>query len=122
MSENINLGITNNNTTFEQDEVDTYINSTSKYVNLPKRDDESFTYQFFKDKSKRKLVTKTFTDPITNQQKAPQTRIEYMVIDPNQTDQGEKLLDVPKTLVQGIEANVAKNHYLLQITRHGLGF
>jgi hypothetical protein len=50
----------------EQDDVDRYINSTSKYVNLPKRYGESSTYQFFKDKNKRKLVTKTFTDPITN--------------------------------------------------------
>ena len=105
----------------EQDDVDKFINSTSKYVNLPKRDGESLRYQFFKDKSKRKLVTKAFTDPITNQQKAPQIRVEYMVIDPNQTDQGEKLLDVPKTLAQTIEANVEKDHCLLEITRHGLG-
>lgn len=104
-----------------QDEVDKFINSTSKYVNLPKRDGESYTYQFFNDKTKRKLVTKTFTDPITHQTKAPQTRVEYNVIDPNQVDQGEKLLDVPKTLAQMIEANVEKNHCLLEITRHGLG-
>ena len=94
--------------TYEQDEVDKFINSTSKYVNLPKRDGESSVYQFSKDKTKRKLVTKTFTDPITHQPKTPQTRVEYNVIDPNQTDQGEKLLDVPKTLAQAIEANVGK--------------
>jgi hypothetical protein len=82
---------------------------------------ESSTYQFFNDKTKRKLVTKTFTDPITCQTKAPQIRVEYNVIDPNQTDQAEKLLDVPKTLAQMIEANVEKNHCLLEITRHGLG-
>jgi hypothetical protein len=105
----------------EQDEVDRFINSTSKFVNLPKRDGESSTYQFFKDKTKRKLVTKTFTDPITHQTKAPQIRVEYNVLDPNQTDQGEKQLDVPKTLAQMIEANVEKNHCLLEITRHGLG-
>jgi hypothetical protein len=104
----------------EQDDVDRFINSTSKYVNLPKMDGESLTYQFFKDRSKRKLVTKTFTDPLTNQQK-PQTRVEYNVMDPNQTDQGEKLLDVPKTVAQAIEANVEKDHCLLEITRHGLG-
>jgi hypothetical protein len=69
-------------TTYEQDEVDRFINSTSKYVNLPKRDSESSTYQFFKNKAKRKLVTKTFTDPITHQAKAPQIRVEYNVIDP----------------------------------------
>ena len=107
--------------TYEQDEVDKFINSTSKYVNLPKRDGESFVYQFSKDKAKRKLVTKTFTDPITHQPKSPQTRVEYNVIDPSQTDQGEKLLDVPKTLAQAIEANVEKNHCVLEITRHGLG-
>jgi hypothetical protein len=123
-----NISNTNNNNiqdtssiTSEQDEVDKFINSTSKYVNLPKRDGESSIYQFSKDKTKRKLVTKTFTDPITHQPKTPQTRIEYNVIDPNQTDQGEKLLDVPKTLAQAIEANVEKDHCLLEITRHGLG-
>jgi hypothetical protein len=107
--------------TSEQDEVDRFVNSTSKYVNLPKRDGESSVYQFSTDKTKRKLVTKTFTDPITHQAKTSQTRVEYNVIDPNQTDQGEKLLDVPKTLAQVIEANVEKNHCLLEITRHGLG-
>ena len=33
----------------EQDEVDKFINSTSKYVNLPKRDGESSVYQFSKE-------------------------------------------------------------------------
>jgi hypothetical protein len=61
--------------TSAQDEVDKFINSTSKYVNLPKRDGKSSVYQFFKDKTKRKLVTKTFTDPITHQPKTPQTRV-----------------------------------------------
>jgi hypothetical protein len=42
-------------------------------------------------------------------------------MDPSQTDQGEKLLGVPKTLAQMIEMNVEKNHCLLEITRHGLG-
>lgn len=121
MLENNISDINNNNIhdTYEQDEVDKFINSTSKYVNLPKRDGESFVYQFSKDKTKRKLVTKTFTDPITHQAKTPQTRVEYNVIDPNQADQGEKLLDVPKTLAQTIEANVEKDRCLLEITRHG---
>lgn len=83
-------------TTSEQDEVYKFINSTSKYVNLPKRGGESSAYQFFKDKIKRKLVTKTFTDPITHQPKVPPTKLENNVIDPNQPDQGEKLLDIPK--------------------------
>jgi hypothetical protein len=104
-----------------QDEVDKFINSTSKYVNLPKRDGESSVYQFFKDKTKRKLVTKTFTDPVTHQAKEPQTKVEYNVIDPNQPDQGEKLLDVPKTVAQMIEVNVEKDHCLLEITKHDLG-
>jgi hypothetical protein len=121
MSENNNSDISNNNNLQEQDEVDKFINSTSKYVNLPKRDGESFVYQFFKDKTKRKLVTKTFIDPLTHQPKTPQIRVEYNVIDPNQLGQEEKLLDVPKTLAQAIEANVEKDHCLLEITRHGLG-
>ena len=82
-----NISDINNNNIQDQDEVDKFINSTSKYVNLPKRDGESYVYQFSKDKTKRKLVTKTFTDPITHQPKTPQTRVEYNVIDPNQTDQ-----------------------------------
>jgi hypothetical protein len=76
----------------EIDDVDRFINSTSRYMNLPKRDGESLTYQFFKDKSKRKLVIKAFTDPITNQQKAPTTRVEYDVIDPNQTTRAKSYL------------------------------
>jgi hypothetical protein len=61
-----NISDTNNNNiqnTYEQDEIDKFINSTSsRYVNLPKGDGESSIYQFSKDKTKRKLVTKTFTD------------------------------------------------------------
>ena len=55
-----NISNTNNNNiqnapsaTSEQDEVDKFINSTSKYVNLPKRDGESSVYQFSKNKAKR---------------------------------------------------------------------
>jgi hypothetical protein len=123
MPENNNSNMSSNNIhdAFEQDDVDKFINLTSKYVNLPKRDGESLVYQFFKDKTKRKLVTKTFTDPITHQPKEPQTKVEYNVIDPNQPDQGEKLLDVPKTVAQMIEVNVEKDHCLLEITKHGLG-
>jgi hypothetical protein len=58
---------------------------------------------------------------MTHQTKAPQIRVEYNVIDPNQPDQGEKLLDVPKTVAQMIEVNVEKDHCLLEITKHGLG-
>ena len=90
MNNNNNIQDTSTLSTSEQDEVDKFINSTSKYVNLPKRDGESSVYQFSKDKTKRKLVTKTFTDPIIHQPKTPQTRVEYNVIDPNQSDQGEK--------------------------------
>jgi hypothetical protein len=66
MNSNNNIQDTSS-TASEQDEVDKFINSTSKYVNLPKRDGESSVYQFSKDKTKKKLVTKTFTDPITHQ-------------------------------------------------------
>jgi hypothetical protein len=40
-------------TTSEQDEVDKFINLTSKYVNLPKRDGESSVYQFLKTRQKK---------------------------------------------------------------------
>jgi hypothetical protein len=78
------------------------------------------TYQFFNDKSKRKLVSRPFIDPITKEVKS-QTKIEYAVIDPHDPEQGEKLLDVTKTLALQIEANIAKGHCLQEITRHGTG-
>jgi hypothetical protein len=52
MNSNNNIQDTSSTAT-EQDEVEKFINSTSKYVNLPKRDGESYTYQFFNDKTKR---------------------------------------------------------------------
>lgn len=78
------------------------------------------TYQFFQDKTKRKLVTKTFTDPVTNEERS-QTRTEYAAIDPHYPEQGEKPLDVPKTLALQIEANIVKGRCLQEITRHGTG-
>ena len=48
-------------------------------------------------------------------------RVEYNVLNPNQSEQGEKLPDVPKTLAQMWKANIEKDHCLLEITRHGLG-
>jgi hypothetical protein len=102
------------------DEVDVFIRSPGKFLRLPQRDGESMTYQFFRDKSKRKLVTKPFVDPVTREEK-PQTRIEYSALDPLYPEQGEKLLDVSKTLALQIEANIAKGHCLQEITRHGTG-
>lgn len=105
----------------EVDEVDSFLKSTSKYIRLPQRSGESITYQFFNDKAKRKLVTKVFVDPVTKQENPPQTKVEYTVLDPTQVDQGEKLLEVPKTLAHQIEANVSKGNCLLEITRYGTG-
>lgn len=102
------------------DEVDVYISSPGKYLHLPRRDGESVTYQFFRDKSKRKLVTKLFVDPVTKEEK-PLIKIEYAAIDPYYSEQGEKPLDVPKSLALQIEANIAKGHCLQEITRHGTG-
>jgi hypothetical protein len=104
------------NPTFD-DEVDAFLKS--KYVNLPTREGESLTYQFFNDKSKRKLVTKKFTDPVTKQEKIQQ-KVQYFVIDPIMADQGEKLLEAPKLAAQQIEANLAKGRTLLEITKHGI--
>jgi hypothetical protein len=107
--------------TIHEDDVDIFIKQVNKYISMPKRDGETIACQFFPDKAKRRLVTKNFVDPITNVDKGPQTKVEYQVIDPVQADQGEKLLDVPKTVAQQIEANIVKGHYLLEITRHGTG-
>jgi hypothetical protein len=106
------------NSTFD-DEVDAFLKSNSRYVNLPRREGESLTYQFFNDKSKRKLVTKKFTDPITKQEKIQQ-KVQYFVIDPTMADQGEKLLEAPKLAAQQIEANLVKGRTLLEITKHGI--
>ena len=106
--------------TIEVDEVDSFLKSTGKYVRLP-QNGESVTYQFFNDKAKRNLVTKVFVDPVTRNEKPPQTKVEYTVIDPIQADQGEKLLEVPKMLAHQIEGNISKGNCLLEITRHGTG-
>jgi hypothetical protein len=106
------------NSTFD-DGVDAFLQSNSRYVNLPRKDGESLTYQFFNDKNKRKLVSKKFTDPVTKQEKV-QLKVQYSVIDPTMADQGEKLLEAPKLAAQQIEANLAKGRTLLEITKHGI--
>src|SRR6266516_1106860 len=83
------------------DEVDTFLKLNGRYANLPRRDGESSTYQFFNDKSKRKLLTKKFVDPITKLEKTQQ-KIQYSVIDPTMAEQGEKLLEAPKLTAQQI--------------------
>jgi hypothetical protein len=109
-----------NNYSQQLDEVDAYISSAGKYLSLPRKDGESVTYQFFQDKSKRKLVTKSFVDPVTKEEK-PLIKVEYTALDPYHPEQGEKLLDVTKSLAVQIEANIAKGHCLQEITRHGTG-
>jgi hypothetical protein len=64
------------------------------------------------------LATRTFEDQITHE-KTETTRVRYKVLVPDATDMGEKSLEAPKMLAQQIEANINKNHYLLEITRHG---
>jgi hypothetical protein len=64
------------------DKVDAFIRSPGRFLRLPQRDGESVTYQFFRDKSKRKLVSRPFIDPITKEEK-PQTKIEYTALDPH---------------------------------------
>lgn len=77
---------------FQQlDEVYAYISSAGKYLSLPRRDGESATYQFFRDKSKRILVTKLFVDPITKEEKSL-IKVEYSAIDPYHPEQGESHL------------------------------
>lgn len=102
------------------DEVDRFLSSTGDYLRLPQRDGESVTYQFFRNKSKRELVKTTFRDPVTDEIK-PQIKVKYSALHPHYPEQGEKPLEVPKTLAQQIEANINKNHCLQEITRHGIG-
>jgi hypothetical protein len=103
-----------------KDEVDLFVNSTGDFLRLPQRDGDSVTYQFFNDKSKRALVRRTFIDPVTREEKQV-IRVKYSVLHPDYPEQGEKPLEVPKTLAQQIEANINKNHCLQEITRHGIG-
>jgi muconolactone delta-isomerase len=110
----------NNNENKQTDEVDMFLNSTGDYLRLPKRDGESATYQFFRDKSKRELVKTTFRDPMTDEIK-PQIKVKYSALHPYFSEQGEKPLEVPKTLALQIEANIAKGRCLQEITRHGTG-
>jgi hypothetical protein len=83
-------------------------------------DGETVVFQFFKDKSKRELTTRTFEDPVTHE-KTETIKVKYKVLVPGAADQGEKSLETPKMLAQQIEANINKNHCLLEITRHGTG-
>jgi hypothetical protein len=66
------------------------------------------------------LATRTFEDPNTHE-KIETTKVKYKVLIPDAAEQGEKSLEAPKTLAQQIEANINKNHCLLEITRHGTG-
>jgi DNA polymerase II large subunit len=112
--------ISDENENTPKDEVDGFLNSIGDFLRLPQRDGESVIYQFFNDKSKRQLVERTFRDPVTHEIK-PQIKVKYSAIHPHYPEQGEKPLEVPKTLAQQIEANVAKGHCKLEITRHGTG-
>lgn len=103
-----------------KDEVDRFVNSTGDFARLPQRDGETVVFQFFKDKSKRELITRTFEDPVTHE-KTSTIKVRYKALVPDTADQGEKSLETPKLLAQQIEANVNKNHCLLEITRHGIG-
>ena len=123
MSNDINLE-TNQEQVIQEDEVDSFLRSASingtRFVTLPKKDGESKIYQFPIEKSKRTLISRPFVDPITKQETLAK-KIRYLVIDPSSPDQGEKELDTPRTLAQQIEANIAKNHTVLEITKRGEG-
>ena len=110
----------NNNENRQTDEVDMFLNSTGDYLRLPKRDGESATYQFFKDKSKRELVKTTFRDPMTDEIK-PQIKSSTAQFIPTIRSKGKSHLEVPKTFALQIEANIAKGHCLQEITRRGTG-
>jgi hypothetical protein len=110
----------NQNEKQNKDEVDRFVNSTGDFARLPQRDGETALFQFFKDKSKRELTTRTFEDPVTHE-KTSTIKVKYKVLVPDAADQGEKSLETPKLLAQQIEANINKNRCLLEITRHGIG-
>jgi hypothetical protein len=110
----------NQNQNTQKDEVDRFVSSTGDFARLPDRDGGTVTYQFFNDKSKRRLVEREFTDKSTGQVTVSQ-KVEYMVTLPEDPDAGEKKLDTPKTLAQQIEDNIRRGKTLLEIVRHGMG-
>jgi hypothetical protein len=74
----------------DKDEVNLFVNSTGDYARLPQKDGESVLFQFFNDKSKRELATRTFEDPITHE-KIETTKVKYKVLIPGGAEQGEKI-------------------------------
>jgi hypothetical protein len=103
-----------------QSEFDRWLNDTGPFVKLPPTDGGSIVVQFFNDKTKRELIDRTFEDPQTGQKKITR-RAKYKVLMPQYADQGEKDLEVPKTLAQKIEMNIIRGHCLLEIVRRGMG-
>lgn len=110
----------NNSNQNQKDEVDRFVSSTGDFARLPDRDGGTVTYQFFADKSKRRLVEREFTDKSSGQVTVSQ-KVEYMVTLPEDPDAGEKKLDTPKTLAQQIEDNIRRGKTLLEIVRRGMG-
>lgn len=110
----------NNSNQNQKDEVDRFVSSTGDFARLPDRDGGTVTYQFFNDKSKRRLVEREFIDKPSGQVTVSQ-KVEYMVTLPEDPDAGEKKLDTPKTLAQQIEDNIRRGKILLEIVRHGMG-
>ena len=113
-----NNNSSNNNT--QKDEVEKWLSETGDFVRLPESDGGTVTYQFFEDKSKRRLVDREFTDKSTGQVTMSQ-KVEYTVLIPDSPDSGEKKLDTPKTLAQQIEHLLRRGKILQEIVRHGMG-
>jgi hypothetical protein len=110
-----------NEGTKEISDFDKWINETPEFVRLPKVDNESIVVQFFKDKSKREIVTRVFEDKRTGEKSPPTVRAKYKVLLPNAMDQGEKSLEAPKTLARQIEENLNEGKCLQKIIKHTIG-
>jgi hypothetical protein len=78
----------NNSNQNQKDKVDRFVNSTGDFARLPDRDGGTVTYQFFNDKSKRRLVEREFTDKSSGQVTVSQ-KVEYMVTLPEDPDAGD---------------------------------
>jgi hypothetical protein len=89
------------------------------FMKLPSGDG-SIVAQFFKDKRTVEIIDKEFTDP-KSQEKRIVKRVNYKVIDPEHREEGEKNINVPRTLAQKIEMNKSRGHYLLELIRTGTG-
>lgn len=87
--------------------------TVSHYVRLPKKIGEAFTYQFFPNEDKRRVIEK-FDDKFAHDWIE---RGQFDVIDPELAEECEKWLETPKTLTADLVMNIEAGNLLLRIIK-----